>query len=131
MPPWRSAGGHGPYRSMAVRASAAARLLRAYATQVETLRRLRSGGSQIVRVEHVHVNEGGQATIGNVKRDGAGGANSALLNPLSRMRNERLANLSEWQPGAICDLERLSRHRLCTGPADAKVATTLGRSCSD
>jgi hypothetical protein len=53
-------------RNMVARASAAARLLRAYATQVETLRRLRNGGSQVVRVEHVHVNEGGQAVIGNV-----------------------------------------------------------------
>ena len=48
-------------------ASAAARLLRAYAAQVEALRRLRNGGSQTLRVEHVHVNEGGQALIGNVK----------------------------------------------------------------
>ena len=48
---------------------AAARLLRAYATQVETLCRLRSGGSQVVRVEHVHVNEGGQALIGNVSSE--------------------------------------------------------------
>ena len=47
-------------------ASGAARLLRAYATQAEALRRLRNGGSQTVRVEHVHVNEGGQAVIGNV-----------------------------------------------------------------
>ena len=46
--------------------SAAARLLRAYAAQVEALRRLRNGGSQTLRVEHVHVNEGGQAIIGNV-----------------------------------------------------------------
>jgi hypothetical protein len=53
-------------RNMVARASAAARLLRAYATQVETLRRLKNGGSQVVRVEHVHVNEGGQAVIGNV-----------------------------------------------------------------
>jgi hypothetical protein len=45
-------------------ASAAARLLRAYAAQTEALRRLRNGGSQIVRVEQVHVNEGGQAVIG-------------------------------------------------------------------
>jgi hypothetical protein len=48
--------------------SAAARLMRAYATQVEVLRRLRHGGQQVVRVEHVHVNEGGQAVIGNVKK---------------------------------------------------------------
>ena len=27
----------------------------------------RTGGSQTVRVEHVHVNEGGQALIGNAK----------------------------------------------------------------
>jgi hypothetical protein len=48
--------------------SAAARLMKAYATQVEVLRRLRSGGQQFVRVEHVHVNDGGQAVIGNVKK---------------------------------------------------------------
>ena len=48
--------------------SAAARSLRAYATQVEILRRLRNGGQQFVRVEHVHVNDGGQAVIGNVKK---------------------------------------------------------------
>ena len=48
---------------------AAARLLRAYATQVEALRRLRHGGSQTLRVEHVHVNEGGQALIGNVSSE--------------------------------------------------------------
>ena len=29
--------------------------------QVEVLRRLRNGGQQFVRVEHVHVNDGGQA----------------------------------------------------------------------
>ena len=36
--------------------------------QVELLRRLRNGGQQFVRVEHVHINEGGQAVIGNVKK---------------------------------------------------------------
>ena len=50
-------------------ASAAGRLLRAYAPQVEALRRLRNGNSQTVRVEHVHVNEGGQALIGNVSSE--------------------------------------------------------------
>ena len=28
---------------------------------------MRNGGQQVVRVEHVHVNDGGQALIGNVK----------------------------------------------------------------
>ncbi len=45
-------------RTVTAMASAAARL-RAYATQVEALRRRRHGGSQTLRVEHVHVNEGG------------------------------------------------------------------------
>ena len=45
---------HGVARNVAAAASAAGRLLRAYAVQVEALRRLRSGGSQFVRVEHVH-----------------------------------------------------------------------------
>jgi len=54
-------------RRVAAFGSAAARLMRAYATQVEVLRRLRSGGQQFVRVEHVHVNDGGQSVIGNVK----------------------------------------------------------------
>jgi hypothetical protein len=60
-------------RRVAAFGSAASRLLRAYATQVEVLRRLRSGGQQFMRIEHVHVNDGGQAVIGNVKKpDGQG-----------------------------------------------------------
>jgi hypothetical protein len=54
-------------RRVAAFGSAAARLMRAFATQVEVLRRLRNGGQQVVRVEHVHVNDGGQTVIGNVK----------------------------------------------------------------
>jgi hypothetical protein len=56
-------------RRIAAFGSAAARLMRAYAMQVEVLRRLRNGGQQYVRVEHVHVNDGGQAVVGNVKRE--------------------------------------------------------------
>ena len=50
-------------------ASAASRLLRTYATQIEALRRLRNGSSQFVRVEHVHVNE--VRPGGHRKRKGA------------------------------------------------------------
>jgi hypothetical protein len=63
----RLGGGHGTDRNVALKATTAARLLRAYAAQVETLRRLRNGGSQLVRIEHVHVNEGGQTVIGNIQ----------------------------------------------------------------
>src|SRR5262249_15877064 len=55
-------------------AAAAARLLRAYATQFETYRRMRHGGDQYVGVEHVHINEGAQAVIGNVHPQKSGRA---------------------------------------------------------
>ncbi len=63
----RLGGGGGSEGRVVALGSAAARLLRAYSTQVEVFRRLRHGGNQYVRVEHVHVNDGGQAVIGNVK----------------------------------------------------------------
>ena len=59
-------GGFAGERRTAVFSSASTKLMRTYVSQVEALRRLRQGGSQFVRVEHVHVNEGGQAIIGNV-----------------------------------------------------------------
>ena len=40
-----------------------------FSTQVEVFRRLRGGGQQFVRVEHVHVNDGGQAVIGNFRNN--------------------------------------------------------------
>jgi len=67
----RFRGGAGSERRIVALATAAARLLRAYSVQVETLRRLRHGGDQHVRVEHVHINDGGQAVIGNVKPGGS------------------------------------------------------------
>jgi hypothetical protein len=63
----RLAGGGGTERRVAALGTTAARLLKAYSSQVEVLRRIRHGGHQYVRVEHVHVNDGGQAVIGNVK----------------------------------------------------------------
>jgi hypothetical protein len=60
--------GFGSERRIAAFGSTAARLMKAYAMQMEVLRRLRHGGHQYVRVEHVHVNDGGQAVIGNVKK---------------------------------------------------------------
>ena len=58
--------GSGSERRVAALGSAAARLLRAYTAQAEVLRRLRQGGQQHVRVEHVHVHDGGQAIVGAV-----------------------------------------------------------------
>jgi len=48
------------------------KLTRTYAAQMEALKRYRSNGSQKVTVEHVTVNEGGQAIVGNVMNAPAG-----------------------------------------------------------
>jgi hypothetical protein len=46
------------------------KLARTFAAQVEALKRYRTGGEQKVTVQHVTVNEGGQAIVGNVKHGG-------------------------------------------------------------
>jgi len=48
------------------------KLARTFAAQLEALKRYRSAGEQTVRVEHVTVNEGGQAIVGNVSHGGRG-----------------------------------------------------------
>jgi hypothetical protein len=60
--------GFGTERRIAAFGSTAARLMKVFTMQVEVLRRLRNGSQQYVRVEHVHINRGGQALIGNMKR---------------------------------------------------------------
>jgi hypothetical protein len=44
------------------------KLARTFTTQMETLKRYRTGGQQNVTVHHVSVSEGGQAIVGNVTR---------------------------------------------------------------
>ena len=53
------------------------KLARTFAAQVEALKRYRSSGDQTMRVEHVTVNEGGQAIVGNVSGMGRGGSEKA------------------------------------------------------
>lgn len=50
----------------------AAKLMRVFVMQVEALAKLRRGGEQTVRVEHVHVHPGGQAIVGHVTSGGRG-----------------------------------------------------------
>ena len=49
------------------------KLARTFTTQVEALKRHRTGGQQKVTVEHVHVHEGGQAIVGHVEHSAEGG----------------------------------------------------------
>ena len=52
--------------------SQAAKLLRTFTAQMEALKKYRTGGQQKMTVEHVHVNEGGQAIVGTVNQGGGG-----------------------------------------------------------
>lgn len=66
----RVAGAHGGARHVAMLAASTSKLLRSFALQVETLRRLRAGGSQYMRIEHVHIEPSAQAIIGNLRSGG-------------------------------------------------------------
>lgn len=44
------------------------KMLRTFVSQMEALKRYRTGGQQRVTVEHVHVSEGGQAIVGTVSQ---------------------------------------------------------------
>ena len=57
------------------------KLARTFATQMEALKRYRSAGEQTVRVEHVTVNEGGRAIVGNVTHRGRGVPQNAEPTP--------------------------------------------------
>lgn len=50
--------------------SFATKLLRTYTMQIEALAKLKRGGEQTVRVEHVHVYPGGQAIVGVARKGG-------------------------------------------------------------
>lgn len=48
------------------------KLIRSFAAQMEALRKHRTGGKQTVTVQHVNVEDGGQAIVGNVETGGRG-----------------------------------------------------------
>lgn len=56
-------------REIDVAEKALNRLARTYALQMDTLKRYRSSGQQVV-VKHVTVNDGGQAIVGDIKTGG-------------------------------------------------------------
>jgi hypothetical protein len=65
------------------------KLARTFTTQMEALKRYRTGGEQKVTVQHVTVSEGGQAIVGNVTQGRGGDApESAVTQPLSLTKTE-------------------------------------------
>jgi hypothetical protein len=57
------------------------KLARTFTLQAEALKKYRTGGQQKVTVEHVTVNEGGQAIVGNVETGGRGASKKPGATP--------------------------------------------------
>jgi hypothetical protein len=62
----RIGSAHSGYRLITAYSNAASKLLRAYTAQIDALRRLRGGGAQHIRVEHIHLNDDARAIIGTL-----------------------------------------------------------------
>jgi hypothetical protein len=63
------------------------KLVRSYAMQMEALKRHRTGGEQKVTMQHVSVNEGGQAIVGNVTQGAS--ATAAAKEPPPALKHGR------------------------------------------
>ena len=59
------------------------KLMRTYTKQLEALKRYRTGGQQKMIVEHVTVNDGGQAVVGNVNTSQSGRGNTKKMQSTS------------------------------------------------
>jgi hypothetical protein len=85
------------------------KLARTYAAQMEALKKYRSSGEQTIKVQHVTVNGGGQAIVGNVAPGGRGTAT----------KSEDQSHATAVTPGAALRSEDTARG-LVPGPGDAE-----------
>ena len=86
------------------------KLARTFAAQVEALKRYRTGGEQTVRVEHVTVNEGGQAIVGNVTHGGRGSPEKIETCVRCRFRAGFVFH-ALWRPRRVGQATRTQRLR--------------------
>lgn len=85
------------------------KLARTFTTQMDALKRYRTGGQQKVTVEHVTVNAGGQAIVGAVTRGGGGVTMESSVNPMHPA--QRLADAPR------CTATSKTTGCRCKGPA--------------
>jgi hypothetical protein len=97
------------------------KLLRTYTAKVEVLAKLRRGGEQTVRVEHVDVHPGGQAIVGNVTP--GGGATVKTEDPPCQspaMKHGRCRMHGGPSPGAPRGNKNAYKHGRYTAEAIAR-----------
>jgi hypothetical protein len=76
------------------------KLTRTFATQMEALKRYRTGGEQKVTVQHVTVSEGGQAIVGNVTQQRSEGTSSKSVTAPSAIEDRRITAMPSIQNAA-------------------------------
>ena len=69
------------------------KLARTFTIQMEALQRYRSGGEQTVTVQHVSVNEGGQAIVGHVTQAAPGNASAQAAEVRPALTDVKLAQM--------------------------------------
>jgi len=80
------------------------KLARTFTTQMEALKRYRTGGEQKVTVQHVSVSDGGQAIVGNVTqgpRETARDKIPASPPAITDARMQPMAIVGERAPAAV------------------------------
>jgi hypothetical protein len=80
------------------------KLMRTFAMQLEALKKYRSAGEQVVRVEHVTVQNGGQAIVGNVQA-GGGGYGKNASQPLELGASQATSEAHAPSPALPCDVQ--------------------------
>ena len=82
------------------------KLARTYAMQMEALKRYRTGGEQKVTVQHVSVNEGGQAIVGNVNQaaDGTAAERPVTTTPALTDARQQAMPIIETRPAQVVPL---------------------------
>jgi len=94
------------------------KLARTFATQMEALKRYRTGGERKVTVQHVSVSEGGQAIVGNVTQSAQETATAAVATPapaLTRSAHAPMPLIHEPEHAAV-PVPKLARARPRPGP---------------
>ena len=87
------------------------KLARTFAAQVEALKRYRSAGEQTIKVQHVTVNEGGQAIVGNLNQ-GVGAQQKVetnLMNPVQWLNAGPRCSARASAPGTNVEPRRVCR----------------------
>ena len=90
------------------------KLGRTYATQMEALKRYRTGGEQKVTVQHVTVSDGGQAIVGNVTQSAratTAGKTAASPLPLADAKTAPIPILDENRKQAPVPVAHTSKKK--------------------